>query len=155
MNAYAAVFLRPRGRVNRRTYLHGWLILTCINLAAPLVVVTLAGQSSLFWAVMATLSTTLYPTVCLTTQRLHDLGRSGWWQAYPRAATFAVHAVGLSSALPGAAAILAKTGSFGQPWFIAQFALLVVILLGLVCDAALLIGLLVVKGPATTAEAFG
>jgi uncharacterized membrane protein YhaH (DUF805 family) len=81
MKNWLLLFLSPVGRVGRRSFLHGWLVLTLANLALVGLVGKLIPAPGGFLAMPLL---TLYPTVCLYSKRLHGLGRSGWLQAPSR-----------------------------------------------------------------------
>ncbi len=82
MNNWWKLFLTPGGHIGRRSFWHGWLVLTALN-------VTLLGLGARLTApegqkAFALILITLYPTVCLYAKRLHGLGKSGWLQAPSR-----------------------------------------------------------------------
>ena len=86
MNNWARLFAVPRGRIGRRTFWHGVIVVTLANvslISLAMVVPGRFGYDVLTWAALAPLAT-LYPTICIYTKRLHDLGYSGWLQAPPR-----------------------------------------------------------------------
>ena len=58
------------GRATRAEY--WWWILFVNLLCAPLYVIPLAGAGFSFLL--------SFPTIAVTTRRLHDIGRTGWWQ---------------------------------------------------------------------------
>jgi uncharacterized membrane protein YhaH (DUF805 family) len=85
MGNWLGLFLSPRGRIGRRSFWHGWLVLTLINVSLVSAIGGVAKAvtpNSLIWLPPLV---TLYPTICLYSKRLHDLGRSGWLQLFPRA----------------------------------------------------------------------
>ena len=86
MNNWARLFAVPRGRIGRRTFWHGVIVLTLANVSLISLAVSHPGWfgfNPLTGIALAPLAT-LYPTICIYTKRLHDLGYSGWLQAPPR-----------------------------------------------------------------------
>lgn len=71
-SAVRTLLLSPHGRIRRGPF---W-IATLLILAAQIAAAVLAGPGAqdLVYLLVA------YPSVCLNTKRLHDLGRSGWIQ---------------------------------------------------------------------------
>jgi uncharacterized membrane protein YhaH (DUF805 family) len=65
------------GRDNKAQY--WWFVLGLVIILLPL---NLLGGESETFAVLSTLVTfaLLLPSIAATTRRLHDTGRSGWWQ---------------------------------------------------------------------------
>ena len=66
------------GRARRKEY---WMFIlfyfiTCIALFILMAVAPLIGMIAFF----AFLIAVIIPTISITTRRLHDIGRSGWWQ---------------------------------------------------------------------------
>ncbi|NCC22939.1 MAG: DUF805 domain-containing protein [Alphaproteobacteria bacterium] len=69
---YKALFLSLDGRVNRETYLLGFVV-PCIVIyfILSMIVPALAALFSLL---------TIWPGIVMATKRLHDRGKSGWFQ---------------------------------------------------------------------------
>src|SRR6187399_1393789 len=68
---WKSLFFSAEGRIGRQAFWIGWLVLLGIQVVAGWIPVVghALGLVALFcW-------------VCLCTKRLHDMGRSGWWQA--------------------------------------------------------------------------
>jgi uncharacterized membrane protein YhaH (DUF805 family) len=83
MKNWLLLFLSPYGQVGRRSFWHGWLVLTLVNvmlLSLGSRLTPLHGAQGMSLPLI-----TLYPTVCLYAKRLHDLDKSGWLQAPSRA----------------------------------------------------------------------
>lgn len=64
------LFFKPSGRISPQTFWLGFAILTPLSIGALFIPV--AG--GVLWLL------TLAPWIMLNTKRLHDLGRSGWFQ---------------------------------------------------------------------------
>jgi uncharacterized membrane protein YhaH (DUF805 family) len=90
---WKTLFLTADGRIGKRDFWIGFLIVFVGTMALSMVPV-LGGL-----AVLAS----HYPTICLTSKRLHDFGRSGWLSAVPYALAFVTLIVG---ALTGGMALL-------------------------------------------------
>lgn len=85
-------FFWGSGRINRRLYGTSFLVLVIASWIAHAVgqaavvgralPVTIAAPAVLFLE-----AATTWILVCISSQRLHDLGRSGWWQLLPIALT--------------------------------------------------------------------
>lgn len=70
---WKSLFFSAEGRIGRQAFWIGWLML----LGAHVV----AGWIPLIGQVVAIVA--IFAWVCLCTKRLHDMGRSGWWQLVP------------------------------------------------------------------------
>jgi len=70
---WKSLFFSAEGRIGRQAFWIGWLMLLGVQVVAGWV--PLIGQVIGLIAVFA--------WVCLCTKRLHDMGRSGWWQLLP------------------------------------------------------------------------
>ena len=70
---WKSLFFSAEGRIGRQVFWIGWLML----LGAHVV----AGWIPLIGQVIALMA--IFAWVCLCTKRLHDMGRSGWWQLVP------------------------------------------------------------------------
>jgi uncharacterized membrane protein YhaH (DUF805 family) len=82
------LFLSPQGRIGRRSFWLGWLVLTVINLCLYIGLRRrlphyTGGSAPLFN--LAPIAT-IYFTICLYAKRLRDIGRSVWLQAPGRVA---------------------------------------------------------------------
>jgi uncharacterized membrane protein YhaH (DUF805 family) len=77
---WKSLFFSAEGRIGRQAFWIGWLVLLGVQVVAGWIPVIghLLGLVALFaW-------------VCLCTKRLHDIGRSGWWQVPPFALSVAL-----------------------------------------------------------------
>jgi uncharacterized membrane protein YhaH (DUF805 family) len=70
---WKSLFFSAEGRIGRQVFWIGWLMLLGAHVVAGWI--PLVGQVIGLIAVFA--------WVCLCTKRLHDMGRSGWWQLVP------------------------------------------------------------------------
>ena len=70
---WKSLFFTAEGRIGRQTFWIGWLMLLGAHVVAGWI--PLIGQLVGLVAVFA--------WVCLCSKRLHDMGRSGWWQVLP------------------------------------------------------------------------
>jgi len=70
---WKSLFFTAEGRIGRPTFWIGWLMLLGVHVVAGWI--PLIG-----WALGLA---ALYASVCLYAKRLHDMGRSGWWQLLP------------------------------------------------------------------------
>ncbi|HZZ88426.1 MAG TPA: hypothetical protein VFE13_08825 [Caulobacteraceae bacterium] len=86
---WVRLFVSPFGVIGQRTFFHGVVVIVFVNLTVTLGAAALRGAVG--WPLLAT----LYPTVCVTTKRLHAFNVSGWRQAPQRVAV----AVALASTL--------------------------------------------------------
>lgn len=71
---YGTLLFSPRGRLRRRLYWRASMILLVIWWVAPII-----PRIGLYLGAAFSL-VALYGFACLYAKRLHDLGRSGWWQ---------------------------------------------------------------------------
>ena len=75
---YKQLLLSPQGRLNRKPYWIGVLILFVVQLVAQVLSATLeADDLPLIAAVVSLL--VIYPSIVLGIKRFHDRDRSGWW----------------------------------------------------------------------------
>lgn len=86
---WVRLFVSPFGAIGGRSFLHGIIVITFVN--TVLTTGALVLHAPVGWPLLAT----LYPTLCVTTKRLHTLGVSGWVQAPQRAAVAATLATPL------------------------------------------------------------
>ena len=70
---WKSLFFTAEGRIGRQAFWIGWLMLLGAHVIAGWI--PLIGQLVGLIAVFA--------WVCLCSKRLHDMGRSGWWQVLP------------------------------------------------------------------------
>ena len=70
---WKSLFFSAEGRIGRQAFWIGWLMLLGAHVIAGWI--PLIGQLVGLIAVFA--------WVCLCSKRLHDMGRSGWWQVLP------------------------------------------------------------------------
>jgi uncharacterized membrane protein YhaH (DUF805 family) len=77
---YQALFLTAEGRINRKTYWIGAVILFVVN-----IVLTLLGLAArehisiLYWLFTLVSIALIYPGLCIAIKRFHDRDKSGWW----------------------------------------------------------------------------
>jgi uncharacterized membrane protein YhaH (DUF805 family) len=91
---YAALLLSRQGRLRRRLYWRATLVLVAVWLAAPIIPrvgLVVGGVVSL---------AAVWCFICIYTRRLHDLGRSGWWQVVGWLGAAILTAVGVIGAMP-------------------------------------------------------
>ncbi len=77
-----------KGRARREEYAFHFInIIILLLIGSFLAIVTTIGIGFIFWYFFnpnfiftALLATLLIPTIAVGTRRLHDTGRSGWWQ---------------------------------------------------------------------------
>jgi uncharacterized membrane protein YhaH (DUF805 family) len=79
---WANLFFSPEGRIGRGEFWIAFLILT----AAHMVVHFIPLIGTAFW---------VYLGVCVYSKRLHDMGKSGWWQILPAVATVILVSAGV------------------------------------------------------------
>lgn len=70
---WKSLFFTADGRIGRQAFWIGWLMLLGVHMVAGWI--PLIG-----WALALA---ALFASVCLYTKRLHDMGRTGWWQVLP------------------------------------------------------------------------
>lgn len=70
---WKTLFFSPDGRIGRSSFWIGWLVLLGVN-------VVLGWIPLLGWALSLV---TIYCNVCVTSKRLHDMGKSGFLQVWP------------------------------------------------------------------------
>ena len=70
---WKSLFFSAEGRIGRQAFWIGWLVLLGVQVVAGWIPVI--GHALGLVA--------LFAWVCLCTKRLHDMGRSGWWQVLP------------------------------------------------------------------------
>lgn len=70
---WSKLFFSPDGRIRRSHYWAGWGILFGIGLVLGFI--PFVGQ-------LIALAT-IWPNICIHSKRLHDMGRTGWWQLLP------------------------------------------------------------------------
>ena len=99
---WKSLFFSAEGRIGRQAFWIGWLVLLGVQM--------LAGWIPVVGHALGLIA--LFAWVCLCTKRLHDMGRSGWWQA-PALALGPVLIVGSALWLGFGAALAALTG--GEP----------------------------------------
>ena len=68
------LYLTASGRIGRRAFLLGALPPVLVWTAFVVLAPTASG-----WVARPLAAALLYLAACLTAQRLHDLGRAGWW----------------------------------------------------------------------------
>lgn len=70
---WKTLFFSADGRIGRSTFWIGWLVLLGVNVVA--------GWIPLLGLLISLAS--IYCNICVTSKRLHDMGRSGFLQAVP------------------------------------------------------------------------
>lgn len=91
---YAALLLSHQGRLRRRLYWRATLVLVAASLAAPIIPrvgLAISGVVSLAAA---------WCFVCIYIRRLHDIGRSGWWQLVGWIGAAVLAATGVIGVIP-------------------------------------------------------
>lgn len=111
------------GRADRKAY---WLVLVALIAVGWLCSVVLGSASA------ATDLLLSWMGVCITARRLHDLGRSGWWQALP--------------ALVFTACLVAAMPEFGFAAGLGETAVGLISIVGLVVELGFVIALGVLPG---------
>ena len=77
---WKSLFFSAEGRIGRQAFWIGWLMLLGVQVVA--------GWIPVIGHVLGLVA--LFAWVCLCTKRLHDMGRSGWWQVPPFALSLAL-----------------------------------------------------------------
>ncbi len=77
---YQALFLTNDGRLNRKPFWIGGIILALVSLVARLIIHIVVGHGTFahLLALLVALAL-IYPSVNLGIKRYHDHGKSGWW----------------------------------------------------------------------------
>ncbi|MFN3815075.1 DUF805 domain-containing protein [Brevundimonas sp.] len=70
------MFLAPKGRIDRRPFIVGVIMLIALLALFQLMAVGQWWHVPLGWVVYPVW---VYAAVCVLAKRLHDRGRSGWW----------------------------------------------------------------------------
>jgi uncharacterized membrane protein YhaH (DUF805 family) len=70
---WKSLFFSAEGRIGRQAFWIGWLVLLGVHVVA--------GHLPLIGQVLSLAA--VFAWVCLSTKRLHDMGRTGWWQLLP------------------------------------------------------------------------
>ncbi len=74
MTRLSDLYLTGSGRIGRRAFVFGVL-----PLAAAWTALTLLAPDASVWIARLLAAALLYLAACVIAQRLHDLGRAGWW----------------------------------------------------------------------------
>ena len=101
---WKSLFFTADGRIGREAFWIGWLMLLGANAVSHLIPV-------FGWALALA---AFFASVCLYTKRLHDMGRSGWWQLLPL--LFGPVVVGACALSVGGSAILSAFNDNFAPW---------------------------------------
>ncbi|MFC3079886.1 DUF805 domain-containing protein [Phenylobacterium terrae] len=120
MTPFVRAYFRIDGRIGRGHYWLGWLLVLGLSWTAELLP---ADWGDVARTVLNLLL--LFPQVCMLAQRLHDVGRSGWWQLAPMGG-----ALGLAILWMIGAAALGVDGEARNAWGAALAILLVVGVIG-------------------------
>ena len=67
---WKSLFLSADGRIRRSEFWIGWLVIFAVN-------------ALLGWVIPLLSILLIYPTVCIFSKRLHDMGKTGWLQLAP------------------------------------------------------------------------
>lgn len=67
---WKSLFLSADGRIRRSEFWIGWLVIFAVN-------------ALLGWVIPLLSILLIYPTVCIFSKRLHDMGKTGWLQLIP------------------------------------------------------------------------
>ncbi len=104
---WVTLFFNPEGRINRTHFWLGWLVLFGAGL--------LVGWIPAIGQIAVLLS--LYCHVCVYSKRLHDMGRTGWFQIIPFLSMAILPLVGL---VLGGTTIFAHLHEFqnGASWMV-------------------------------------
>lgn len=70
---WKTLFFSPEGRIGRQAFWIGWLVLLGVNVVL--------GWIPLIGFVLSLV--TIYCNICVTSKRLHDMGKSGFLQVIP------------------------------------------------------------------------
>ena len=101
---WKSLFFSAEGRIGRQAFWIGWLVLLGVQVVAGWIPVI--GHALGLVA--------LFAWVCLCTKRLHDMGRSGWWQLVP-VILGPVLVVGSALSI-GVSAILGEIANIDTDW---------------------------------------
>ena len=86
------LFISVDGRINRAKFWIGTIILTAINVAAVLLILTLFGISDLSVKLTVFVALVLaYPTYALMAKRFQDRDKPGWLAFFPLAAVYGMN----------------------------------------------------------------
>ncbi len=97
---WKALFLNADGRIGRRDFWVGWLVLFVAGIFLGLIPLI----HVIVWLLL------IWPSVCIYSKRLHDMGRTGWLQLIPFVVTVVASVVAV--VIGGVAAIGVATGGF-------------------------------------------
>src|SRR5690606_7958446 len=92
------LFLRLDGRIGRRAFWLGFVVVVAALFVADLLVRALGVADAVAITLLVELG---YPLVAILVKRLHDRGRSGWWAALLAAPLGAALVAALAARLAG------------------------------------------------------
>ncbi len=102
---WKSLFLNADGRIGRRDFWIAWLML----LVANVVLFFIPGIGHFLMLVL------IWPSICIYSKRLHDMGRTAWLQLFPVAVSFA--ALVIAMVVGGVAVVSLALHSDGGPGF--------------------------------------
>jgi len=75
---YQNLLLSAQGRINRKTYWTGIVIICVAAIIISIIAMALGDTLRIILFVILYIAI-LYPSICLAIKRFHDRGKSAWW----------------------------------------------------------------------------